>query len=159
MHRAILFEQCICCFVLLGTRLMIKPNNQPEAPDVIFQSSERRVEMVVLGVDVLQLGCRGLVRVSKQVCDNKWFDDAMWARKRSWRVAGIDGVQSRYNAEVIWGAKILGIALQRFDWKIANAVQLLLVKRLVMMPAGCADNIMAEHALQVSGCLSQIRLG
>lgn len=74
MHRAILFEQCICCFAFLGTRLMIKPNNQPEAPDVIFQNSARRVEMVVLGVDGLQLGCRGFVRVSKQVCDSKRFD-------------------------------------------------------------------------------------
>lgn len=60
MHRAILLEQCTCCFAFLGTRLMIKPNNQLEAPDVIFQSSARRVEMVVLGVDGLQLGCRGL---------------------------------------------------------------------------------------------------
>ena len=77
--------------------------------------------MVVLEVDVLQLGCRGLVRVSRQVCDSKWFD-ALWVRKRSWRVAGIDGAQSRSNAEVIWGAKILGIAHQRFDWEIANAV-------------------------------------
>lgn len=50
---------------------MIKPNNQPEVPDVIFQSSARRVEMVVLGVDVLQLGCCGFVWVSKQVRDSK----------------------------------------------------------------------------------------
>ena len=63
--------------------------------------------MVVLEVDVLQLGCRGLVRVSRQVCDSKWFD-TMWVRKRSWRVAGIDGVQSRGNAEAICGANNTG---------------------------------------------------
>lgn len=59
MHRAILFEQCIC-FVLLGTRLMIKPNDQAKARDAAFQGSAKTAEVVVIEADVLQLGCQGL---------------------------------------------------------------------------------------------------
>ena len=33
---------------------------------------------------------------------------------------------------------MLSITHQRFDWEIANAVQTLLVKRLVVMPSGYA---------------------
>ena len=67
MHRAISFEQCICNFVLLGNRFMIKPNNQAKSPDATFQSRARKAEMVVLEVNVLQLGWHGLAWVSKQV--------------------------------------------------------------------------------------------
>ena len=46
---------------------MIKPNNQAKSPDAAFQSRARKAEMVVLEVNVLQLGCHRLAWVSKQV--------------------------------------------------------------------------------------------
>ena len=136
MHWAISFEQCYYYCVLPSSRFVIKPNNQAKALDATFQSSTRTVEVIVIEVGVLQLRCHRLAWGSVQVYGIKWFD-AMWARKRSWRVAGIDGVQSRNNTEVIYGTKIRGIIISGFGWEIANAVQpLLLVKRLVMMSAG-----------------------